>query len=77
MHRVPHRIHRTPRVFCKTLSSICVFSQTSEDTFVDIQHDFELSGDRLKNKEMYFHNEVNQHREEMGMFFPLQLAHAW
>jgi hypothetical protein len=48
--------------------------KTSEDTFVDIQHDFELSGDRLKNKEMYFHNEVNQHREEMAHKIDTELS---
>mmetsp|Transcript_132449 Transcript_132449/g.229755 ORF Transcript_132449/g.229755 Transcript_132449/m.229755 type:complete len:613 (-) Transcript_132449:1356-3194(-) len=48
--------------------------KTATDTLVDVKHDFELSTDRLRNKELYFHNEVCQHREEMAHKIDTELS---
>lgn len=48
--------------------------KTSADTLEDVRHDFELSTDRLRNKELYFHNEVCQHREEMAHKIDTELS---
>eukprot|EP01006_Ploeotia_vitrea_P054005 TRINITY_DN67836_c9_g3_i1.p1 TRINITY_DN67836_c9_g3~~TRINITY_DN67836_c9_g3_i1.p1 ORF type:complete len:623 (-),score=88.77 TRINITY_DN67836_c9_g3_i1:111-1979(-) len=65
----------------KMMESLDVLAQsqktvdkTSADTLLDVRNDFELARDRLRNKQLYFTNEIAQYREEMAHKIDTELA---